>query len=66
MGRRVNFHIQQVVVMETKIGNGKEDDPVRDALAYYDMDGNLLFVTPADKHYETHYTPCPFSYPPDW
>lgn len=33
-----------VIQIATTRGTGTEEDPVRDALEYWDIEGNLLFV----------------------
>lgn len=33
-----------VVQVEAKIGTGTKEDPVRNAIQYWDLEGNLLFI----------------------
>lgn len=37
----------QVVLVPVQMGKGTDDDPIRDGIEFWDMDGNLLFRTDA-------------------
>lgn len=49
--------VVSVIRVVTPIGAGTHEDPRRDGLQYYDMDGNLLFVTDADEQVKITYHP---------
>lgn len=36
--------VVSVVQVEAKIGTGTKEDPVRNAIQYWDLEGNLLFI----------------------
>ena len=46
-----------VIQIATKRGIGTEEDPIRDAMEYWDVNGNLLFVTDAKKEIIVNYVP---------
>lgn len=46
-----------VIQIATKRGIGTEEDPIRDAMEYWDVNGNLLFVTDVKKEITVNYVP---------
>lgn len=46
-----------VIQIKTLRGAGTEEDPIRDAMEYWDTNGNLLFVVDAKKEITVNYLP---------
>ena len=46
-----------VIQIATKRGIGTEEDPIRDAIEYWDINGKFLFVTDAKKEIIVRFTP---------
>ena len=44
-----------VIQIATRCGTGTEEDPIRDAMEYWDTNGNLLCVVDAKKEIKVNY-----------
>lgn len=48
-----------VIRTVSQIGCGTDDDPFREAIQYWDVDGRLLFTIDAMKEFHTTYSHSP-------